>query len=75
MILREALWRAVVNCKYSSMWGRWSSCEVNGLYGVGLWKFIGKGLGEFSRYTRFKVRMTLRLDFGMPCGVGSKPLR
>jgi hypothetical protein len=29
--------------KYGSLWGGWCSSELNGAYGVGLWKNIKKG--------------------------------
>jgi hypothetical protein len=37
-----------VNYKYGNLWGGWSSYEVNGSYGAGLWKFIRKGWGKLG---------------------------
>jgi hypothetical protein len=59
----EALWRPVVDCKFGSSWGGWCSGEVNELHGVGLWKFIRKGWGDFSRYTRLVVRDDSKVRF------------
>jgi hypothetical protein len=64
-----------VDCKYHSLWGRWSSSEVNGLYGVGLKEKYQKRLQEILLdilYLRWV--MTLRLDFDMTCGVRGRPL-
>ena len=40
---REALWRFLVDNKYDSLGGGWSSKEVVGHYGVGMWKCIMRG--------------------------------
>ena len=40
---REALWRSVVDAKYGSLWGGWSSKSGKGPYRVSVWKFIRKG--------------------------------
>lgn len=39
--------------KYGSLCGWWCSNEVNESNGVGLWKNIRRGLGEFSSHNRF----------------------
>jgi len=45
----------VVDVKYGSRWGGLCSNGVIGSYGFGLWKFIRRGLEEFSTYARFEV--------------------
>jgi hypothetical protein len=46
-LMREALGRLVVDIKYGSSQGRWCSNDVNGSYGVRLWKNIRRGWGSF----------------------------
>jgi hypothetical protein len=36
----DALWRSVIEVKYESVRGGWSSLPVTGSYGVSVWKFI-----------------------------------
>jgi hypothetical protein len=53
-----------VDCKYHSLWGRWSSSEVNGLYGVGLKEKYQKRLQEILfRYTIFEVGDDSKIRF------------
>jgi hypothetical protein len=44
---RDALWRSVVDVKYGSLWGGWSSDSIKGSYGVSVWKFIRRGWDTF----------------------------
>uniref|UniRef100_A0A2N9FWW1 Reverse transcriptase domain-containing protein n=1 Tax=Fagus sylvatica TaxID=28930 RepID=A0A2N9FWW1_FAGSY len=52
---REALWRQVIQAKYGSNGGGWTSNAVQGSHGVGLWKHIRKGWDQFSQFTMFEV--------------------
>jgi hypothetical protein len=68
---RERLWRLVAKAKYDSMSGVWCSKEVEGSFGVGVWKYIRRGWGVFFRYlSDMKGEMELRLGFDMIYGVG-----
>lgn len=43
-----------MNKKLGSMWGGWGSNPIIELYGVCLWKYIGRGWATFSWFTRWK---------------------
>ena len=45
------------------------------LYGVGPWNNIGGLVGSFLVILNLKWVTTIRLDFGIMCDVGIKPLR
>jgi hypothetical protein len=51
---REALWRQVIEGKYGSLGGGWSSNIVQGLHGVGLWKHIRKGWDKFHNFSNLR---------------------
>ncbi|XP_041019121.1 uncharacterized protein LOC121261047 [Juglans microcarpa x Juglans regia] len=44
---REAFWRAVIDSQFGEAWRGWCSNEVQGTYGVGLWKNIMSLWGTF----------------------------
>jgi hypothetical protein len=44
---KEAFWRLVVEAKYGCLNGGWCSKEVEGPFGVGVWKHIRRGWGVF----------------------------
>lgn len=69
---REALWRMVVDVKYVRQRGGWCSNGVIGSYGVGLWKFIRRGWGEFSRY---EVGNGSVISFWNDMWCGEQPLK
>jgi hypothetical protein len=52
------------------LWGGWCSLELTGVFGVGLWKNIKKGLENFSCHTNFEVGDGFRICFGMIIGAG-----
>jgi hypothetical protein len=56
----------VVESKYESSWGGWSSSEFVGPYGMGLWKNIWRGCEKFSILSNLRRKMA---------GVGIWPLR
>ena len=64
-----------MDCKYGSLWGRWYSSEVNGSYGLIYLNLSGRVDGNSLNTVDLRWRMVPRLDFGMTCGVGKRPLR
>jgi hypothetical protein len=53
----------VVETKYDSMSGGWCSKEVVGSFGVGVWKYIRRGRGVFSRFVRYEVGDETKIKF------------
>jgi hypothetical protein len=51
----DALWRSVIDVKYGSVRGGWSSLPVMGSYGVSVWKFIRRWWDNVAKYLRFEV--------------------
>ncbi|KAG6723353.1 hypothetical protein I3842_03G204200 [Carya illinoinensis] len=45
------------------MWGNWCTNEIKGVFGVGLWKSIRMGWGDFIRNTNFKVGTGSNISF------------
>lgn len=52
-----------MNKKLGSMWGGWGSNPIIELYGVCLWKYIGRGWGTFSWFSSFSAG-ALEYSFG-----------
>jgi hypothetical protein len=50
---KEAWWRKILVAKYGAVWGGWRSWETSGSHGVGLWKYICRGLRSFQCHIRF----------------------
>jgi hypothetical protein len=65
----------VVESKYESSWGGWSSSEFVGPYGMGLWKNVWRGCEKFSILSNLRRKMAPKLDYGMIFGVEIWPLR
>lgn len=57
--------QTIVDCKHSSLVGGWCFGEVNGSYGVGLWKFIIKVGGSSLGKLDLRWGMAPRLDLDM----------
>jgi hypothetical protein len=72
---KKALWRVIMDSKYGNLWGGWCSNKVDWSYGAGLWKYIRRDKGSFLDILDLRWDTTRRLDFGMTCGVGIRPLR
>jgi exonuclease III len=51
----NAFWRHLISAKYGNSFGGWTTREVHGPYGSGLWKHIRKGWGIFTRHVHFEV--------------------
>jgi hypothetical protein len=75
MCMRGALWRVVVDFKYSSSWGGWCSNVVHGSYGVGLCKYIRRDWWEFSIHTRFKLGDGSKIRFWHNVWCSNRPLK
>jgi hypothetical protein len=45
----------VIEVKYGSVRGGWSSLPVTGPYGVSVWKSIRRGWDTVAKYLRFEV--------------------
>jgi hypothetical protein len=59
----DVWWRKLVEVKYDTMRGGWSSKEVGGPYGVGEWKYIRKGWDDFKQHVRFEIGDSSRVLF------------
>jgi exonuclease III len=59
----EALWRKVVEIKYGSLAGGWCTKQVEGSFGVGVWKHIRRGWESFSKFIKFEVGDGSRIRF------------
>ena len=55
--------RHVVEGKYVSLWGGWSTRADNECYGVSLWKYIRNEWDKFFQYVKFEVRNGSRTSF------------
>ena len=49
--------------KYGCVWGDWCTRQVNGPYGVGLWKNISRGWPSFSRCVLYDIGDGSRVKF------------
>jgi hypothetical protein len=64
-----------VEVKYGSLRGGWSSKEVRGPYGVGLWKNIRREWESFSSKIYMQVGNGVRIRFWHDRWCGEEPLR
>jgi hypothetical protein len=67
----DALWRSMIEMKYGSVRGGWSSLPVTWSYGVSVWKFIRRRWDNVAKYLRFEVGEGSHFAFGMIYGVGT----
>jgi hypothetical protein len=65
----------MVETKYDSMRGGWCSKEVGGHFGVGVWKYIRRGLGAFLRFIRYEVGDGSKTRFWHDLWCGDQPLK
>jgi hypothetical protein len=65
MTLRHKEWLCglVVEVKYDNLWGGWCSNAVVGFYGVGVWKNIKRGWGDFPYLEGSRWEMDLGSSF------------
>uniref|UniRef100_A0A2N9GDX6 Reverse transcriptase domain-containing protein n=1 Tax=Fagus sylvatica TaxID=28930 RepID=A0A2N9GDX6_FAGSY len=71
----NAFWIHLISAKYGSSFGGWTTREVNGLYGSGLWKHIRKGWESFARHLHFEVGDGSKTKFWDDVWCGSCSLR
>lgn len=69
---RNKLWHRVVVAEYGVDHGDWSTMNVRGSYGCGLWKDIWLGRGEFWKQVYFRVGSGVSVWFWKDqwCSVG-----
>jgi hypothetical protein len=72
---RDALWRSVIEVKYGSVRGDWSSLPVTESYGVSVWKFIPRGWDNVAKYLRFEVGEESHIHFWHDLWCGNKHLK
>jgi hypothetical protein len=72
---RDALWRSVIEVKYGSVRGGWSSLSVTGSYGVSVWKFIRRGWDNVAKYLRFEVGEGSHIRFWHDLWCGNRHLK
>jgi hypothetical protein len=60
---RKAWWRVAVDVKFGRLWRGWCSIEPSGAFGVGLWKSIRRGWGNFTFHTKFEVGDGFKIKF------------
>ena len=72
---REALWRRVVDGKYKSLEGGWSSKVIHSPHGISLWKNIRSGWNKFERYICFRVGNGARTRFWYDTWCGDSPFK
>jgi hypothetical protein len=70
-----AYWRKVVEAKYGSERGGWSSRVRAGPHGMGLWKSISKEWHHFSSHIRLIPGDGSKISFWREVWCGSSPLR
>jgi hypothetical protein len=72
---QEALWRRVVDGKYKSLEGGWSSKVIHSPHGISLWKNIRSGWNKFERYICFRVGNGARTRFWYDTWCGDSPFK
>jgi hypothetical protein len=65
----------VLEAKYDSLSGGWCSKEVEGIFGVGVWKHIRRGWGVFSRYIIYEVGDGSKIHFWHDAWCGDQLLK
>ena len=66
---RDSLWRKVIRSKFGEDYGGWHSGDINGGFGVGLWKEIRKNGPSLSKIPILSLGMEEGLAFGRMYGV------
>jgi hypothetical protein len=60
---------------YDSMSGGWFSKEIVGPFGVGVWKYVRREWGVFSRFVRYEVGDGSTIKFSHDLWCGDEPLK
>jgi len=71
----NALWKSVIEVKYGSVRGGWSSLPVMGSYGVSVWKFIRRGWDNVAQYLRYEMGDGSHIRFWHDLWCGDRPLK
>ena len=71
----KALWKPMIDCKYGSLWGGWCTKEVNGASGVGIWKHIRLGWGDFISHSKLVLGKGSCIKFWEDIWCGNKALK
>ena len=72
---REALWRRVIDCKYGSEVGGWTTRVSRDPHGVSLWKHIRRGWNLLSQHVRFEVGDSTHIRFWKDLWCGESTLQ
>ena len=65
----------MVEVKYGSAWGGWSTKEVMGPYGVSLWIYVIWEWASFPQFIQYEVGDGSRVKFWLDSWCGDKSLK
>ena len=71
---RDSLWRKVICSKFGEDYGGWSSGDIKGGFGVGLWKKIRKEWTHLFQNTYFALGNGSRISFWRDAWCGEEAL-
>ena len=71
---RDSLWRKVIRSKFGEDYGGWSSGDIKGGFGVGLWKEIRKEWIHLFQNTYFALGDGSRISFWKDAWCGEEAL-
>ena len=71
---RDSLWRKVIQSKFGEGFGGWCSGDINGGYGVSLWKEIKKEWSQLTQYTYLALGNGRRISFWKDVWCGEEAL-
>ena len=71
---RDSLWRKVIRSKFGEDYGGWSSGEIKGGFGVGLWKEIRKEWTHLFQNTYLDLGNGSRISFWKDAWCGEEAL-
>ena len=71
---RESLWRKVIRSKFGEDYGGWSSGDIKGGFGVGLWKEIRKEWTHLFQNTYLDLGNGSRISFWKDAWCGEEAL-
>ena len=71
---RDSLWRKVIRCKFGEDYGGWRSGDINGGFGVGLWKEIRKEWPQLIQNTYLALGNGSRISFWKDAWCGEEAL-
>ena len=71
---RDSHWRKVIRCKFGEDYGGWCSGDINGGFGVGLWKEIRKEWPQLLQNTYPALGNGSRINFWKDAWCGEEAL-